>query len=193
MNDLNLPTWFTLSRFVAALVFPIVYLIFDRPVADMCALVIFVAGALTDYADGQLARRMHLESRLGAALDTVADKALVIIALAVLLAYFDARAWMLLPVAAIVMRELLVAGLREYLGSVNDNILQVTWLGKFKAACQMVAITLILLSEVVLTMHEILLWGGVATLWLAAILTTISGVDYVQKAIRGLRQSHEAD
>ena len=193
MNDLNLPTWFTLSRFVAVLVFPIVYLIFDRPLADMCALVIFVAGALTDYVDGQLARRMHLESRLGAALDSVADKSLVIVALAVLLAYFDARAWMLLPVVAIIMRELLVAGLRECLGSVNDNILQVTWLAKFKTTCQMVAITLILLSEVALSMHEILLWSGVATLWLAAILTTISGVDYVRKAIRALRPSHEAD
>lgn len=193
VNSLNLPTWFTISRFGAALVLPIIFLVFDRPTADHLALIVFVIGALTDYADGQLARRMHLESRLGAVLDPVADKVLVIIALAVLLAYFEPHAWMLLPVVAIIMRELLVAGLRECLGPTNDNVLKVTRIAKYKAACQMIAIILILLSGVVTASSEIFMWGGIAVLWMAAILTVISGIDYVQKAILSLGPDNETD
>ena len=191
MNAFNLPTWFTISRFGAALVIPVIYLILDRPAADLLALIVFSAGALTDLADGQLARRMRLESRLGAALDPVADKALVLVALAVLLAYVEPRAWLLLPVSVIFVRELLIAGLREYLGT--GSSLAVTWTAKTKAACQMIAIALLFLSGTAGQWNAAAAAVGIAVLWLAAVLTLVSGLDYLQKAIRTIGSENETD
>ncbi len=186
MTRFNLPTWLTISRFGAALLIPVAYLVFDRPLADFVALAIFAIGAVTDFVDGELARRMRLESRLGAALDPVADKAMVIVALAVLLAYADARAALLLPVAVILVRELMVSGMREYLGMTTPTVLRVTWTAKIKTACQMTAIILLFLSASAGLTGHIAGLMGVAALWLAAGLTVISGLDYLRKALHAI-------
>ena len=183
MARLTVPTWFTLSRFAAALAIPAVYLLFDRPAADIAALALFAAGALTDFADGQLARRLRLESALGAALDPVADKALVLVALAVLLGYLEQRGWLLLPVAVIFVREFLIAGLREYLGP-EDLSLKVTWTAKWKAAAQMIAIVVLFASEIADSEGNVVLIAGLVMIWLAAALTAVSGIDYLRKALR---------
>ncbi len=192
MKKFNLPTWFTISRFGAALVIPVIYLILERPAADYLALVVFSVGAATDFADGQLARRMRLESRLGAVLDPVADKALVLVALAVLLAYAEPREWLLLPVSVIFVRELLIAGMREYLGK-GSGSLKVTWSAKLKAACQMIAIALLFLSSAAVWQSGAFAAVGVAVLWFAAALTIISGLDYLRKAIRTMESEDETD
>ena len=183
MVRLNVPTWLTLARFAAALAIPAMYLLFDRPAADIAALTVFAAGALTDFADGQLARRLRLESRLGAALDPVADKALVLVALAVLLGYLEQREWLLLPVAVIFVREFLIAGLREYLGPA-DLCLKVTWTAKWKTAAQMIAIVALFASEAAPTQNNVIVTAGLVMIWLAAVLTAVSGIDYLQKALR---------
>ena len=183
MARLTVPTWFTLARFAAALAIPAMYLLFDRPAADIAALTVFAAGALTDFADGQLARRLRLESRLGAALDPVADKALVLVALAVLLGYLEQREWLLLPVAVIFVREFLIAGLREYLGPA-DMSLKVTWTAKWKAAAQMIAIVVLFASGAAATESNVVATAGLVLIWLAAVLTAVSGINYLQKALR---------
>ena len=192
MKSINLPTWFTLSRFGAALFIPVVFLLFERPVADYFALAVFSVGAITDFVDGQLARRLRLESKFGEALDPIADKALVLVALAVLLAYFDLQEWLLLPVAVIFVRELLIAGLREYLGKAGGT-LKVTWTAKWKAACQMFAIILLFFSGAVVHFSEVSAAIGVIVLWIAAGLTFVSGFDYVHKAIRKMEGESEGD
>jgi cardiolipin synthase len=94
----------------------IVFLILPRPAADWVALFLFIFASLTDYIDGWLARKWGQISRFGAMLDPIADKAMVVIALAVLLGLHGISDWTLIPVAAILFREVFVSGLREFLG-----------------------------------------------------------------------------
>ena len=183
MKRLSVPMWLTTARLAAALAIPAVYLLLDRPAADIAALIVFAAGALTDFADGHLARRLRLESRLGAALDPVADKALALVALAALLTYLEQREWLLLPVAVIFVREFMIAGLREYLGPA-DMSLKVTWTAKWKAAAQMIAIIVLFAGAAAGAESSVVIFAGLVMIWLAAALTAVSGIDYLQKALR---------
>lgn len=189
MNKFNLPTWLTLSRFGAAITIPLIYLVFDQPIADYCAFAVFALAAITDFADGQLARLMSLESRLGAALDTVADKALVLVSLSILLAYIDSRQWLLIPVSVIFVRELLIAGLREYLGP--SSSLKVTWTAKCKTASQMISISFLFLSNAIDQFGNLIGLLGIIILWISSVLTIVSGIDYIQKAIKDMESRNE--
>jgi CDP-diacylglycerol--glycerol-3-phosphate 3-phosphatidyltransferase len=120
----------------------VMFLYLARPYADWAALILFVGAALTDWLDGFLARAWMQESKLGAMLDPIADKAMVVIALVVLASVFGLDAWILLPAALIVFREVFVSGLREFLGDVAGT-LQVTKMAKWKTTAQMVAIALL--------------------------------------------------
>ncbi len=132
----------TFARVLAAPVVALVFVLVDRPLADWVAFVLFVVAALTDYVDGWLARRWEQISEIGKMLDPIADKAMVTIALAVLAGLIGISFWYVVPVAAILLREVLVSGLREYLGDVK---LPVTQLAKWKTTAQMVAIGWLLL------------------------------------------------
>lgn len=142
---LTLPNLLTLGRLMAAPAVALVYLALPRPFADLTALVLFVAAAATDYLDGWLARRRGEVTRLGTMLDPVADKAMVIIALTVVIALSGLSGWVLIPAVAILLREVFVSGLREFLGD-TMGALQVSRLAKSKTAVQMVAIALLLLQ-----------------------------------------------
>jgi CDP-diacylglycerol--glycerol-3-phosphate 3-phosphatidyltransferase len=104
--------------------------------------VLFLGAALTDWFDGYLARLWKQESRIGAMLDPIADKAMVVIALLVLTGYSGMDPWLILPATAILFREVFVSGLREYLGNVAQ-LLAVTKLAKWKTTAQMVAIAVL--------------------------------------------------
>jgi phosphatidylglycerophosphate synthase len=82
---------------------------------------LFLGAALTDWFDGYLARLWKQESRFGAMLDPIADKAMVIIALLVLTGYSGMNPWLILPATAILFREVFVSGLREYLGNASRD------------------------------------------------------------------------
>jgi cardiolipin synthase len=110
------PNILTVLRLLAAPMLGIVFLILPRPAADWVALFLFIFASLTDYIDGWLARKWGQISRFGAMLDPIADKAMVVIALAVLLGLHGISDWTLIPMAAILFREVFVSGLREFLG-----------------------------------------------------------------------------
>ena len=135
----NLPNILTVIRLIAAPMVAVLFLYFTRPYADWAALILFVGAALTDWVDGYLARAWKQESKMGAMLDPIADKAMVVIALVVLASVFGLDALFVLPAALIVFREVFVSGLREFLGDVAGT-LQVTKLAKWKTTVQMVAI-----------------------------------------------------
>jgi CDP-diacylglycerol--glycerol-3-phosphate 3-phosphatidyltransferase len=118
------------------------FLYFTRPYADWFALLLFVGAALTDWIDGYLARAWKQESKFGAMLDPIADKAMVVIALAVITALSGMNPWILLPATVILFREVFVSGLREFLGD-TAGTLKVTNLAKWKTTAQMVAIALL--------------------------------------------------
>ena len=115
------------------------FLYFTRPWADWFALVLFISAALTDWLDGYLARTWKQESRFGAMLDPIADKAMVVIALLVITGISGMNPWILLPATVIMFREVFVSGLREFLGA-TAGLLSVTKLAKWKTTAQMVAI-----------------------------------------------------
>ena len=93
----NLPNILTLLRLVAAPGVAVMFLYFTRPYADWFALVLFVSAAVTDWFDGYLARAWGQETKLGAMLDPIADKAMVVIALMVIVAFSSWSPWLVLP------------------------------------------------------------------------------------------------
>ncbi|WP_193139865.1 MULTISPECIES: CDP-diacylglycerol--glycerol-3-phosphate 3-phosphatidyltransferase [unclassified Meridianimarinicoccus] len=150
----NIPNILTVMRLFAAPCVALIFMVLPRPMADWAALVIFVLAAVTDWFDGYLARKLNQQTRFGAMLDPIADKAMVIISICVILALSGLDPWLTLPAVVILFREVFVSGLREFLGS-DASLLQVTKLAKWKTTAQMVAIPLLLLS---LGLQEVHFW-----------------------------------
>ena len=124
----DLPNLLTLSRIVAIpLLVALVAL--RQPPADLAACVLFSSAAITDYFDGKVARTRRLQSDLGRMLDPIADKLLVGAALMMLVGQGRLSAWGLYPAIVIMLREILVSGLREYLAEIRIG-LPVTGLAK---------------------------------------------------------------
>lgn len=138
----NLPNILTVIRLAAAPAVAVMFLYFTRPYADWFALVLFVTAAVTDWFDGYLARAWGQETKLGAMLDPIADKAMVVIALMVIIGFSSWSPWLVLPATVILFREVFVSGLREYLGD-TAGTLKVTKLAKWKTALQMTAIAVL--------------------------------------------------
>ena len=198
----TIPNILTVFRLLAAPGVALAFVVFDRPFADWVALALFVAAALTDYVDGYLARAWGQESNFGRMLDPIADKAMVVIALAVIVGLSGINALILVPVAFILLREVFVSGLREFLGA-KAGRLKVTYLAKWKTTAQMVAIPVLLLAGVFeydrrhgaiwhsVGMHDWIEWtlgnAGLVLIWVAGLLTVMTGYDYLQKAMPFLR------
>ena len=194
----TIPNILTLIRLIAAPMVAVMFLYFARPWADWAALILFVCAALTDWFDGFLARRWQQESQLGAMLDPIADKAMVVIALLIITGFSGMDPWILLPAVVILFREVFVSGLREFLGDVAGT-LGVTRLAKWKTTFQMLAIAALFAKGIFehhidmaethpLNLGMELSWIiGQILLWIAAILTLITGIDYFRKALPHLR------
>ena len=146
------------------------------------ACAVFAIAAVTDYFDGYIARTWNQLSELGRCLDPIADK-LLVAAVLLLLAFFNSPGILfLLPALVILCREVLVSGLREYLAQVKVR-LPVSRLAKWKTAIQMVAIGFLIVAEsgpAWLPTTEI----GLAGIWIAAILTLITGYDYLAASLQ---------
>ncbi len=135
----TIPNILSVMRLFAAPMVAVMFLYFERPYADWFALMLFLVAAVTDWFDGYLARLWKQETRLGAMIDPIADKAMVVIALMVIVGYSSMSPWLVLPATVILFREVFVSGLREFLGD-TAGTLKVTKLAKWKTATQMVAI-----------------------------------------------------
>lgn len=174
----NLPNLLTISRIV---VIPVIFLsvyITSMWWAVFTA-ILFIVASITDYFDGYLARARGETSALGRLLDPIADKLLVTSALVVLLAKPGMVEYKIsfIPVIVILCREILVSGLREFLREVNVG-LPVTRLAKWKTGFQMTALSMMLLKGV-------WYWGGIGEflLWIAGVLTFLTGYQYFQKSL----------
>jgi len=142
----TLPNILTVFRTLAAPLVLVMFLVVQRPYADFLALGLFVSASLTDYLDGYLARKWKQISSFGTMLDPIADKAMVIIAIATLIGLFGLDWRIVLPASVILLREVFVSGLREFLGENADKI-KVTKLAKWKTAAQMTAIGILFSFE----------------------------------------------
>ena len=136
----TIPNILTVLRLLAAPGVAVMFLYFTRPYADWFALLLFVAAAITDWFDGFLARAWKQETKLGTMLDPIADKAMVVIALMIIVGYSSMSPWLVLPATVILFREVFISGLREFLGD-TAGTLKVTVLAKWKTTAQMVAIS----------------------------------------------------
>lgn len=173
----NLPNILTTLRLIAAPGLAVMFLFFTRPYADWFALVLFVGAAITDWFDGYLARSWKQETKLGAMLDPIADKAMVVIALMILVGYATSHwtAWLVLPATVILFREVFVSGLREYLGD-TAGTLKVTKLAKWKTTAQMIAIAT-LFSQGIFEHHLVMGSQGMDPAQLDAVLAGQTGGD----------------
>jgi len=140
----NLPNILTVLRLLAAPGLAVMFLYFTRPYADWFALILFITAAITDWFDGYLARSLKQETKMGAMLDPIADKAMVVIALMIIVGYTADHwiPWLVLPATVILFREVFVSGLREFLGD-TAGTLKVTKLAKWKTTTQMIAIAVL--------------------------------------------------
>ncbi|MBL8790616.1 MAG: CDP-diacylglycerol--glycerol-3-phosphate 3-phosphatidyltransferase [Rhizobiales bacterium] len=188
----NLPNILTYGRIVAVPLVAALLLWNDRAEAitglgvlsaRWIALGIYVIAAITDFFDGYLARRWHQQSSLGRMLDPIADKVLVAIVLLVLCGDQILRGGHVWAAIIILAREVLVSGLREYLGQLSVSV-PVTQIAKWKTAVQMAAIGLLIAGPA----GDMLIPGittiGVAGLWIAAGLTLYTGYDYFRAGLR---------
>ncbi len=165
---MNVPNSLTLARIALIPVFMAVFYV-PAPWANDALVVIFTFGALTDWLDGYLARRLGQTSVLGQFLDPVADKLLVAMVLVLLLQQHPS-VWFALPAAVIIGREITVSALREWMAALGAQArVKVSYLGKVKTAVQMVALILLLYRDPLLglPMYNV----GFVLLYVAAILT----------------------
>ena len=177
----RLPNVLTYSRIA---IIPLIAIVFYIPGdwGRWLAAGLFVLAGFTDFLDGYLARMWQVQSSIGRMLDPIADKLLVATALLLLVSAGRAD---LLPAAAIVCREILVSGLREFLASLQISV-PVSQLGKVKTAVQMLAITLLLFGDVHMQSDWITFSGNIL-LWLAAVFTLITGYAYLRTGIAYLK------
>ncbi|MGX0902483.1 cardiolipin synthase [Roseovarius sp. MBR-79] len=138
----TVPNILTMIRLLAAPGVAVMFLYFTRPYADWFALILFVGAAITDWFDGYLARNWKQVTKIGTMLDPIADKAMVVIALMVIVGYSSMSPWLVLPATVILFREVFVSGLREFLGD-TAGTLRVTQLAKWKTTAQMIAIAVL--------------------------------------------------
>ncbi len=181
----NLPTLLTWARIVAIpLIIGIFYLPVDPATRNLIATVSFIIVALTDWADGYLARRLNQTSSFGAFLDPVADKFLVCASLLILLELGRVNA---LIAFVIIGREIAISALREWMAHIGaSRSVAVHMLGKLKTVAQLVAIPFLLYDGRLFGLIDTRLWGN-GLLVIAAVLTVWSMVYYLQKALPEIR------
>jgi cardiolipin synthase (CMP-forming) len=179
----SLPNLLTLSRILAIpLVVATFYVSGDSARWFGCAL--FAAAGLTDWLDGHMARRWEQQSDLGRFLDPIADKLLVSATLLMLTAFGRLSAGTVLPALVILCREILVSGLREHLAGLAVGM-PVSRLAKWKTAIQMIAIAVLIVGDSGPAAVPVVRIGE-GLLWLAALLTLVTGYDYLRASLSHL-------
>jgi cardiolipin synthase len=184
---LTLPNLLTLSRILAV---PILVFLLWRPLPIDYAITfaLYCIVGLTDYFDGYVARAQGQISRLGQFLDPIADKILVAAVLMMLISSRKANpspeidGLHIIPALIILLREIIVSGLREFLASLNVSM-PVSQLAKWKTTFQLVALGALILGGAVPNIAWVHVVGLVC-LWAAATLTLVTGWDYLRTGMK---------
>ena len=184
---LTLPNILTLSRILA---FPLLVFLLWKPGWLDYAITfgLYCMVGITDYFDGYLARTQGTVSRLGVFLDPIADKIMVVAVIIMLISSRQAsgvpiiHGFHIIPALIILLRELIVSGLREFLAGIQVSV-PVSRLAKWKTTFQLVALGALILAGA-LAQWEWVHWVGLASLWAAAALTMVTGWDYLRVGLR---------
>jgi CDP-diacylglycerol--glycerol-3-phosphate 3-phosphatidyltransferase/cardiolipin synthase len=183
----NLLTW------VRILLIPVFVGLFYLPEASLgpqaknvAAAAVFLVAAITDWLDGWLARSLNQTSAFGAFLDPVADKLMVAAALIVLVKL--GRVDEIVSVI-IIGREIAISALREWMAKIGESrSVAVSFVGKVKTACQMVAILMLLYHETLFGVVNLQVLGTVLV-YVAAVLTLWSMAYYLRMAMARVRSA----
>ena len=166
---MNLPNKLSIAR-VLCIPAITVLLYLPYPGCRIAAGILFILACLTDFFDGRIARKQNLVTSFGKFIDPVADKLLVLATLIMLIHLRMIPAWI---VIVILCRELSVDGLRM-VAVTKGTVIAAGPLGKWKTACQMVLIIVMLLFN--LSVYSC--WPVAVLAGIAVLLTLVSGVDY---------------
>ena len=184
---LTLPNLLTLSRILAV---PILVFLLWRPtpIDYGITFILYCIVGITDYFDGYLARAQGRISRLGQFLDPIADKIMVAAVIVMLIASRKMsgepviHGLHIIPALVILLREIIVSGLREFLAPLNVSV-PVSALAKWKTTFQLVALGALILGGAFPAeewVHQV----GLICLWSAAALTMVTGYDYLRIGLR---------
>jgi len=184
---LNIPNLMTLGR-LALLPFIIALLYSGGSEATWIALGLYVVAALTDFFDGYLARKLNQISAFGTFLDPISDKIFVGVLLVALVGFGRLEGLWMIAAFVIIARELLVSGLREFLGPHNVQM-PVTKLAKWKTATQMLSLGFLIVGNLAIGA----LLAGQLLLVLAAALTAITGWAYLMTGLRYMKDMDSKD
>ncbi len=189
---MNLPNKISLTRICMIPVFVLIFFLHDLPFNYGIAAIIFVLAACTDFIDGHIARSRSLVTNLGKFLDPIADKVLVATAMVLILSTTSPLFWAFgksaqtvyiitaVSVCVILARELIISAFRQ-IAAANGVVMAAEKLGKYKTACQDVAIFVLLLAADLGKAATTFAWIGFGFFMAATVLTVWSGITYVWK------------
>ena len=160
------------------LIFPVLLIASpEASEANWIALILFVFAGITDHLDGYVARKTGSSSSLGALLDLVADKLLIIVTLFYLVSYASSLI-LLLPSLLIIVREIVVSSFRQLLAEKEGtNPVKVTFLAKSKTTLQIFAISFLIISP---NFGEYFWFLTILLFWLAAYVSMHSLYGYIK-------------
>ncbi|MBC8241789.1 MAG: CDP-diacylglycerol--glycerol-3-phosphate 3-phosphatidyltransferase [Alphaproteobacteria bacterium] len=188
---LALPNILTYTRIASIPVVVGLFFLAD-PLGSWLAFGVYVYACITDFFDGYLARAWHQQSALGRFLDPIADKLLVAGVLFALVGADRINGYEIIPAGIILGREILVSGLREFLVELRVGM-PVSQLAKWKTGIQMLMLGFLLVGP-----NGPDFWGiptlmiGVTGLWFAALLTLVTGFDYLYVGLKHIRDTDMA-
>lgn len=187
---MSLPNLLTLSRILAV---PVLLALLWWPgwrLGYAIAFVLYCVVGITDYLDGYLARAQGTVSKLGIFLDPIADKIMVAAVILILVHNRDITGWAVIAALVILLREIAVSGLREFLAGLKVSV-PVSRMAKWKTAFQMISLGALILMGAAPDFAIPFTGGmvtpdsvGFSTLWAAAVLTLVTGYDYLRVGLK---------
>ncbi len=178
---MNLSNFLTIIRII---IIPIIVLCIylKSPLFGWIAFFLFCLASVTDYFDGYLARIRNEVTNFGTFLDPIADKLLVAAVILILTSKGVIADWETIPALIILLREITVSGLREYLAGIKVSV-PVSRIAKLKTLFQLCALAILILSESLINIY-IIVYLGKFFLWIAGLLTLYTAYDYVKASIK---------
>ena len=192
----NLPNLLTILRVLLIPVFVGLFY-FPSTKSNMIAALVFVIAALTDMLDGYLARKLKQTTKFGAFLDPVADKIMVCTALVLIVEYYSVHVGdffphmnllVSIPAMVIIAREIVVSALREWMAEIGQRAqVAVNWVGKWKTAIQMAAISLLIWRY-----NDPMIYAAIGLLGVATVLTIWSMIVYLKVGLSHMSEESQA-
>ncbi|MDC3091145.1 CDP-diacylglycerol--glycerol-3-phosphate 3-phosphatidyltransferase [Rickettsiales bacterium] len=179
----NLPNYLTIFRVISIPII-IICILPQSFFYNWIAVIIYALACVSDFFDGYIARKLRVETKFGKFFDPIADKVLIISIIFILVAIDKIEGLFIYPALIIIIREVLVSGLREFLSNEKNN-LNVTMLSKWKTLLQMISLGFIIIGNDFTYFKNTLLVGEIG-LTIASIITIYTGYKYFKNNFKSL-------